>query len=152
MLYDRRGLIRALDASELKAGWSFSNMLRNETLIVLGIFILWYLAAIIFVLAKKRKSEITKRGVLLFLVCGSLLALFRSWAYWYLSYRMRTHTFYETLRPLMLCLLPEAALVNLLPPIENLNWWVAIMYGALIIGSFLWTFPLILFLARRKLP
>jgi len=126
-------------------------MTIDETLIAFGAFLLWYCVALAFALYKGREAKINWRGFALFLICGGLLAVYRSWAYWYLSYRMRTHTGTEALRPLELSLLPEARFVGLVQ-LDSLGAWLTLMYAALIVGSFLWAFPLVLFSARRRLP
>ena len=123
----------------------------DETLIALGALLLLYCVALAFALYKGCEAKISGRGVALFLICGGLLAVYRSWAYWYLSYRMRTHTGTETLRPLELSLLPEARFVGLVQ-LESPDSWLILMYAALVAGSFLWAFPLMLFSTRRKLP
>ena len=124
----------------------------DETLIALAIFVLSQGAAICFALSRGFKTGIGRRGLALFLICGSSLALYRSWAYWYLSYRLRTHSIYDgRLRPLELSLLPEVRFVGLLY-IENAYLFLALMYAALIVGSFLWALPLVLFSPKRALP
>ena len=59
----------------------------DSTLVAAGIFILWQVAAIPLGLFKGRRTKIPRQSVILFLSCGSALALFRVWAFWYLSYR-----------------------------------------------------------------
>lgn len=86
--------------------------MRTHRLIALGIFLSWYCAALAFALYRGLKAEVRTRGLVIFLMCGSLLAVYRWWAYWYLSYRHRTHTVSETYRPLELSLLPEASFVG----------------------------------------
>jgi hypothetical protein len=121
----------------------------DDTLIVLGVFIFWQVVAMLSVLFKDRKAKIPRRSFIVFLLCGSILAVFRAWAFWYLSYRNRTHTNYASLRPLYLCLLPEGRFVGMLR-MENTNLWLIVMYSALALGSFLWAFPLVLWSAPRK--
>ena len=122
----------------------------DETIVACGIFLLWYCAAMAYAFYMGTKSKISRRGFILFLICGSLLAIYRSWAYWYLSYRLRTHTGSEALRPLALSLLPEASFVGLIQ-LESLGLWVTLMYASLILGSFLWALPLTLIYSGRRL-
>jgi TRAP-type C4-dicarboxylate transport system permease small subunit len=127
-------------------------MQTGEILIPLFVLLFWYCAAIAFSFYKwGREAKGSRRGYITFIICGGLLAISRSWAYWYLSYRMRTHTVTEGLRPLELLLLPEAWFVGLVQ-LDSLGAWLSLMYAALIVGSFLWAFPLVLFFARRRLP
>ena len=121
----------------------------NDTLIALGVFIFWQIAAMFSVLFKDRNAKIPRRSIIVFLLCGSMLAVFRAWAFSYLSYRNRTHTNYASLRPLYFCLLPEGSFVGMLR-MENTNLWLIVMYSALALGSFLWAFPLVLWLVPRN--
>ena len=140
-------------ALSLERRFALDAMQRIEEMIIaLGILALWQGTALCFSLSRGSKAETSRRGLALFLICGSLLALFRSWAYWYLSYRLRTHSIFDgTLRPLELSVLPEVGFVGLVQ-IENVYLWLGLMYGALIVGSFLWALPLLLFSTRKKLP
>ena len=86
----------------------------DDTLVVLGVFIFWQIAAIVSVLFKDRTGKIPRRSIVIFLICGGILAVFRAGIFSYLSYRNQTHTNYPSLRPLYLCLLPELRLAGML--------------------------------------
>jgi hypothetical protein len=122
-----------------------------ETVIAAAIFILWCGAAIAYGFRVGAGAKSSRSGFAAFLICGSLLAVSRSWVYWYLCHRMRTHTVSEGLRPLWWPLLPEAGFVGAIR-LESPDLFLALMYTALIVGSFMWAFPLMLFSGRRKLP
>jgi len=121
-----------------------------KTLIAFGFFVLWQLVALFFFFSRKHKSKVTKRGVSLFIACGSLLAITRSGVFWYLDYQLRHHTVNESTHLLQWIVLPEAFLVGQFSTEENIELWLTVIYVALILGSFLWALPMLLFTARKK--
>lgn len=98
------------------------------------------------------KSRFTRTGVVAFCVVGILLAVLRiSWV-WYLAYRMRTHTWSESIERANSFLgyfFPEEIFISLFP-IEAPFWRTLFLSLILIIGSFFWASVLLLLGARKR--
>ncbi len=121
----------------------------TKTLILLNIFILWNLAGIVFYLYQKPyKPKFTKTGWLRFFLYGIILATVRSLAFWYLCYQMRYHTVIGVEYPLQWFVLPEATIVGETLNVGGENLFLTVVYLALILGSFLWTMPLLFFSSK----
>jgi hypothetical protein len=130
----------------------------DDTIVASAIFILWQIVAIGVGLFKGRKTKIPRRCFVIFVVCGSMLALLRVLAYWYLSYRNQNHTSFANIRFLhflYLFSLPESSFVETflrLVPWHNTSFSIVTLHGALIVGSFFWTFPLVIWLTPKLHP
>ena len=118
-------------------------MTDTGIIITVAIFCLWQCSAVVvFVLKGRRDAVVTRRGKILFIVVGLVLASLRLSAYWYLGYRGRTHTQYEGLWLLWLSLLPDGLVIASIG-LTNPDWAPAITYTVIFLGSFAWAIPVL---------
>jgi|GEM_PF-5899586 len=98
------------------------------------------------------KSRFTRTGIRLFWIVGSLLTVVRVGWIWFLAYRLRTHTWSESLQQIDSIaknFFPEA-IVTALTPIEDPYRSMLFLSFLLIIGSFFWASILLLVGARKR--
>jgi hypothetical protein len=98
------------------------------------------------------KSRFTRTGVRLFLIVGSVLAVIRVGWLWFLAYRMRTHTWSESLQQIdsiAKYLFPEAIVTALIPTKDPYRSTLFLSF-LLIVGSFFWASILLLVGAQKK--
>lgn len=93
--------------------------------------------------------HIARRAILVFGFAGTLLSLLRIGSLFYLSYRMQTHTFSPDVLSLSYILVPEIWLFSVIRQ-PNFVLDTLLTSIALIIGSFLWAFPLLLLWGAPK--
>jgi hypothetical protein len=127
-------------------------MYIDDPILATGIFISWHVSAIVVGVLKGTKTKIPRRNFVIFLIAGGLLAMTRVLTYRYLGYRNGTHTAYSSLRPLYLFLMPDGSFAGTwlrVFRVYNPRVSDALICGSLIIGSFAWAVPLILWLVPR---
>lgn len=95
------------------------------------------------------KSRISARQLAAFLSIVVILALVRTAILLYLQYRTQSHTFSENVLLLSYALYPELPLTQALPT-PTYGAYLVVSIGALILGSFLWAFPLLIILSSKK--
>jgi hypothetical protein len=119
--------------------------------IVLSYILIFFVG---FSVVKIRKSIINRFGLITFLTTGCILALLRVSCLFYLSYRLKNHTWTYFVSKFKFLLYPESQLLliyqNQFTPIENPVWLTTIFSLALIIGSFLWALPLLFLKAKKR--
>jgi hypothetical protein len=99
-----------------------------------------------------KRADISQRGIRTFLWAGIFLALIRIASYLYLNHRQVTHTLNENVSALKWVLYPELSIVSEtgIAQTENMNLFITINCLVLILGSLLWTTPIIFFRAINK--
>lgn len=110
------------------------------SLIQVGLFILTAFKVV--------KSKISSRQLAAFLSIAVMLALVRTAILLYLQYRTQSHTFSDNVLFLSYALYPELPLTQVLPT-TTYGAYLTVSIGALILGSFLWAFPLLIFLSPK---
>ena len=122
----------------------------NETIIALGILVFWFVVSIISaVFFQHREAKVPKQSYIIFLCSGGILAVFRVWMFWYLYHDTERYYDFFYNSPLKLFVQPEVRFVAEFS-IENVNLTILVCVIQLIVGSFLWAFPIMFWLAPRK--
>ena len=122
--------------------------MSNENWIVIGLILIM---AGLFALTAPRvaKSKIGSRGILTFFSVFMILTLIRVAIMLYVQYRVQSHTYSGTVSYLSYALYPDLPLALLIPT-QTEAAYLTVSIVALILGSFVWAFPLLIFLTRKK--
>ena len=113
-----------------------------STLLFSGVCILFLF------LLKKRK--VSKEGVIVFCIVGSLFAAFRLFVYINIEQRTMTHTMTYWVGYSRLLLYPEAFLFEFIPDIE-LSIRRILVLISLMVGSYFWALPVILARSKQRM-
>jgi hypothetical protein len=95
------------------------------------------------------KSRISAKQLAAFLSIVVILALVRTAILLYLQYRTQSHTFSENVLLLSYALYPELPLTQMLPT-TTYAAYLTVSISTLILGSFLWAFPLLIVLSSKS--
>lgn len=88
--------------------------------------------------------KIARRAIRVFVFAGFVLSLLRIGSLFYLGYRMESHTFSSNTLLLSYVLVPEIGLFSSIRQ-PNVVLDTLLTSAVLIVGSFLWALPLLLF-------
>ena len=114
-------------------------------LLITFVLLLLYCAAAVRLL----NSQLARRGINIYLITAGVLALIRIAALWFVNQRLQTHTYTSVTALLTYMLLPEGVVISELS-LENVSWHMILFTTLLALGSFFWTYPLLLIGAKRK--
>lgn len=98
---------------------------------------------------KVMRSQLGRSGILAFLIAGGALAFIRGAGLWFVNSRLQTHTYTVATTLLSYLVLPEGVVMDKLS-IHDLKWDLILFMILLTLGSFFWTFPLLLIGSKRK--